>query len=425
MRQCSENMKWVELRKLAETILHERSATAKTWEGVDLLHLIHELEIHQMELEIQGDELRLKTQELKELLHRYSDLYQNAPTGFVNLDTQGIIVEANHAAFEMLGSSCFRSPKDLKNIGFSRFIHLEDHKRYYEVLKELSRVPGGKGRGELRLLKDFSAPFFAQLEIVPMKNVRNELEGWLVVFMDISRRLRTEESLQAACTELEQSRERLKNLSARLIKTQEEERRRIARELHDSFGQTLAAMKFSIENALENRNRHHPEEAFQLLEHLIPSIQGAIEEVRNIYTGLRPTILDDLGILATLNWFCRQFRTTLPNVHMETVLDIDEKDVPEHLKIVVFRIVQEALNNVTKHSRAEWVDLSLGKQGADLVLTIEDNGVGFDVAGFASEPYGPRMGLMSMRERVELSDGSFTITSTKGQGTVVEAKWKI
>jgi signal transduction histidine kinase len=195
-------------------------------------------------------------------------------------------------------------------------------------------------------------------------------------------------------------------------------------ELHDSFGQTLAAMKFSIENAIGKNRMQDPDETFRLMGRLIPIIQNAIVEVRNIYTGLRPTILDDLGIIATIEWFCREFRAVFPNLHVETVTTIEEEDVPKALKIVIFRIIQEAFNNAARHSRAKCVDLSLvrGRRGID--LTIEDNGIGFDVKALALEKEPKGMGITGMKERVELSGGTLSIESTTGLGTRIRATWE-
>jgi PAS domain S-box-containing protein len=402
-------------------MLDGRSFLTDDLPEADLLQLFHELEVHQVELEIQGEELRLKNLELKELLYRYTDLYHQAPIGFVSLNTKGTIVEANQAASEMLGI-----PKDkLRRRGFSRLIHIEDQYSYFKLLNELNKIPFGKARGELRLVKDSISPFYVHIEIVPLKNDREKVEGWLVAFLDISRSKSAEEALHVVNGQLQDSQRQLKSLSARLLSVQEEERMRIATELHDSLGQTLAAIKFSVENVLENSQRHNPDEAFRLLERFIPVIQGSIDEVRNIYMGLRPVMLDDLGIVATIEWFCREFRTAFPNLRIEIATPIEEKDIPEDLKIVIFRIIQEALNNVAKHSRAKSANLSLVKNGDQIELTIEDNGVGFDVEALAQEEDLRSVGLASMKERAEISGGTLFIKSIEGHGTSICAKWKV
>ena len=420
-RIAKRHLKWKELRKRTEKIFDQRAFHAENWSEADILHLIRELEVHQIELEIQGEELSLKNQELKELLHRYAELYHRAPTGFISLNNKGVIVESNQAASEMLGLA----RASLKHRGFSCLIYSMDRQKYFEFLSELNKIPRGKARGELRLLRDSAEPFYVHIEMAPLKNDRGETQGCLVALIDISPRKRAEEALREACGQLEESRRKFKGLSARLLSIQEEERRRIAMELHDSIGQTLAAMKFSIENAIgKNRMQDH-EEAFHLLGRLIPIVQNAIAEVRNIYTGLRPAILDDLGIIATIEWFCREFRAVFPNLHVETVTMIEEEDVPEALKIVIFRIIQEALNNAARHSQAAWVNLSLvrGQRGID--LTIEDNGIGFDVKTLAQEKEPNAMGLTGMKERAELSGGALFVESTRGLGTRIHATWEI
>lgn len=158
---------------------------------------------------------------------------------------------------------------------------------------------------------------------------------------------------------LAHSEEQLRLLSTQRLITQEEERRKIARELHDSIGQSLAAIKFNVENVLRKIDRERNASAVESLEMVVPIIRNAIEEARRIYTGLRPTLLDDLGIIATLSWFCREFGRTYRNICVESQLDLEEGMIPEQLKIVIFRIVQEALNNIARHSRAELVNLAL------------------------------------------------------------------
>jgi PAS domain S-box-containing protein len=416
----SKPSRWDALRKRAEEMLGAKPDLDGKRVEHDILRLIHELEVRHVELEIQGEELRAKNLELQEVLHRYSELYHKAPAGFVTLDVKGEIIEANNAAVEMLGLS----RKSLVQMGFARLLHTEDRKKYVEILAELNGIPGGRARGELRLMRGRSTPFYAHVEVAPHKSAMGKMQGWLVAFIDISRSKNAENKLQEVCSRLEESQSRLKRLSARLLSAQEEERKRIAGELHDSIGQTLAAMKFSIEHSLGNNPVCKPEEATAMLDRLIPILQNAIEEVRNIYSGLRPVMLDDFGIIATLGWFCRQFAASFPGIHVELTIDIEEKDVPDGLKIVIFRIVQEALNNAAKHSHAEWVDLTLRGERGWVDLIVEDDGIGFSRQA-PSQKSDDRagIGLASMRERAELSGGVLSITSGVGTGARIEVKW--
>jgi signal transduction histidine kinase len=141
---------------------------------------------------------------------------------------------------------------------------------------------------------------------------------------------------------------------------------------------------------------------------------------------LRPSMIDDLGILPTINWFCREFEQTYASIRIEKHLPLQEQDVPDSLKIVLFRMLQEALNNVAKHSKATRVDLHLRKAGDTVEMVAQDNGQGFSLREALSKHGVHRgLGLASMRERAELSGGTFSIDSAPGKGTTVRAAWPL
>ena len=218
--------------------------------------------------------------------------------------------------------------------------------------------------------------------------------------------------------------EELRLLSSQLLTAQETERGRIARELHDGIGQSLSAIKFRVEDALGQLAKSSTASTVSTLDNLIPVIQSTVEEVRRITMDLRPSTLDDLGILATLAWLCREFQTTYTTVEINREVSAEEGDVPNPLKIVLYRVLQEALNNVAKHSGADMVTISLAKKDNTIQLAIEDNGCGFDVEEARSVGGSERgFGLSSMKERTELSGGTFVISSAKGKGTCVLASW--
>jgi signal transduction histidine kinase len=218
--------------------------------------------------------------------------------------------------------------------------------------------------------------------------------------------------------------EELRLLSSQLLTAQETERGRIARELHDGIGQSLSAIKFRVEDALGQLAKGSTESSVSNLVNLIPVIQSTVEEVRRITMDLRPSTLDDLGILATIAWLCREFQSTYSTVEINREISAEESDVPNPLKIVLYRVLQEALNNVVKHSGANMVTISLAKKDNTIQLAIEDNGCGFDVDEARSVESSKRgFGLGSMKERTELSGGTFVINSAKGRGTFVLASW--
>ena len=185
----------------------------------------------------------------------------------------------------------------------------------------------------------------------------------------------------------------------------------------------MTAIKIASENALSQTG----EELYAALINLIVITQDALDDMRRIIADLRPSMLDDLGLLPTLTWFCRRFQHLCPGMNIENHIDIDEESaVPESLKIVIFRLMQEAFNNISKYSQANLVTLSLVKEGPMLGLTIEDNGVGFDVeAAICGKGDKGGFGLISMRERAELTGGIFSIESTPGEGTTINVVWPL
>jgi PAS domain S-box-containing protein len=289
---------------------------------------------------------------------------------------------------------------------------------------------GKKGypKGHVELIRFMVVPIFDGDRIVAIGAMANKEEEYdesdvrqLRLFLDgmwqIVCRRRDKEALQNSEAEL-------RRLSSQLLKAQEEERKRISRELHDGIGQSLSAIKFTVETALNEMAQEHPAQVTQSLETIVPLVQEAVEEVRTISRDLRPTVLDDLGILATISWFCREMQETYSGIRINKRININEDDVPESLKTVIFRLLQEAVNNVTKHAGADAIELRLEGVNEKIELTIEDNGIGFDLEKELAEGrFKDGIGLSSMKERTELSGGTFLIESRKGTGTRVKASW--
>ena len=222
---------------------------------------------------------------------------------------------------------------------------------------------------------------------------------------------------------LTESEGELRILSSQLIIALEDERKRIAMELHDDISSKLAAIKF----ALERRLMHPSEIIYQgnkLFEDIIDTVKDTMTSIRMIMNNLRPAMIDDLGLLPTIVWFCREFRKVYDTINIANELDIEEKEIPEDLKIVIFRVIQEAMNNIGKHSEASQVRICLKRINGAIKLLVEDNGQGFDVEkkNTAHGKY-KRFGLTSMKERTRQSGGSFSIESLKGKGSVIQVTW--
>jgi signal transduction histidine kinase len=225
---------------------------------------------------------------------------------------------------------------------------------------------------------------------------------------------------------LRESRESLHRLSARLMSAQEVERKRVARELHDSIGQSLSAVKFMVERALDEQGDagiDSPQR--KTLRAVVPVLQASVEEVRRISMALRPTTLDDLGLIATISWFSREFQSTYPHMEVDRLIEVEEFEVPNELKTNIFRIMQEAMNNAAKYSQASKITVALRQVMGDLQLLVGDNGVGFNLGEVRRSTTGGGFGLASMRERAELFGGSLILTSSPDEGTMVNARWAL
>jgi PAS domain S-box-containing protein len=251
----------------------------------------------------------------------------------------------------------------------------------------------------------------------PIHGPGSSIERIVVSARDITKRKEAEK-------ELKESENRLRSLSAQLLAAQENERKRIAGEIHDSISASLTAILFVVEKIQGQMKQGTvgPES----LEFLTMQIQRTIEETRRIMADLRPSVLDDLGVVAATNWFCREFQKTYSCICIERQINVEEGDIPDSLKTPIFRISQEAMNNVSKHTKATLVNLCLHKIGERIELLIQDNGQGFGVEKMISHESSRKgLGLTSMRERAELSGGSFSIESTRGNGAIIRASWPI
>lgn len=222
------------------------------------------------------------------------------------------------------------------------------------------------------------------------------------------------------------SQAKLRWMANQLLSIQENERKRIAMDLHDGLGQSLTMIKFALANAKSQLDTGSITEVAELLQKLKFSIHDAIEEVRQVSKELCPPMLDQLGILATLSCFTRELEATCPSMKVEKDFGIVESGVPVPLKITIYRIIQEASSNIVKHANASRIKLSLHKAGDVLRLTIEDNGNGFDPASVSIRRGSERgLGLLSMKERAGLSGGVYVMDSVAGQGTCISVSWQL
>ncbi|MEO8356445.1 MAG: response regulator [Chloroflexota bacterium] len=219
---------------------------------------------------------------------------------------------------------------------------------------------------------------------------------------------------------LQEQRENLREMTERLITAQEEERQHISRELHDDFGQALTTHMISLRNLQDDLSTIPPEMLYKHLQALHNQSHEIFVKVRRLAQDLRPPVLDTLGLKVAMQTYCAEFtrQTQLP-----IAFDVDESlpRLSDIYNITLYRLLQEALNNIVKHAQATqaWVELNM--EDNTITLTVQDNGQGFE----AEERQSSGIGLSSMRERVTIAGGKFAISSAQKSGTILSAQFPL
>jgi len=256
---------------------------------------------------------------------------------------------------------------------------------------------------------------YAKLNPAPMRDSDGRVNGVLVILEDITDKRRAEE-------EVSQARARLTQLSRQLLEAQELERRRIARELHDQLGQSLVLLQINLQKIQESPEAKDMAHA---LGESITMVERMHEQARNLSLNLRPSLLDDLGLVPALRWHLdRLAQSSGLSVHFAAGDSVGR--YPAEVETTCFRIAQEALANVSRHAQARHVSVNLAQDTAGLSLRITDDGIGFDVAAARRQATrGRSMGLLSMEERMELAGGELLIDSRPAKGTTICARFPL
>ena len=205
-----------------------------------------------------------------------------------------------------------------------------------------------------------------------------------------------------------------------LLMAEERETKRIARELHHDLYQSLCLINGDLTRVIREIENDQVKSGMNLLKTIGQRGQQVATQVQELGMHIWPPVLGDLGLLAFISWFCKEFQKAQPRIHIKLQTEIQEEDVPDFLKSVVYRILRGAFSNVAEHSKAELVLLCLAKKGVRIEMMIRDDGRGFDLK---KVPKG--VGLESMREWVRISGGSFHIKSAEGKGTTISASWSL
>jgi signal transduction histidine kinase len=229
--------------------------------------------------------------------------------------------------------------------------------------------------------------------------------------------IRIERQNSGRYQEVLKARGALEQLSARLVDAQEMERRTISRELHDQVGQTLNALLVEAAN-LAKRIETDDAVSLRYLDNIRKFADSSVNSIRDIALLLRPSMLDDLGLMPALEWQAREV-SRRSGVKIAVTAENVSDSLPDEMRTCIYRVVQEALQNVSRHSRAKSAVVTVRQDDSSLFLSVEDDGSGFD-------PEKTRgLGMLGMEERVRQLGGQFEVQSAPGRGTVLKVKLPI
>lgn len=391
------------LRARAEELLNQRGKNSQIVLTDGVNKLVHQLQVHQIELEIQNEELRATQANLEELRSKYFDLYDLAPVGYFTIDKNGLILEANLTGADLLGVERKRLIKN----ALIRFVARDFRDQFYRHRKEVLQLRGVQ-TCVLKFRKKDGTQFHAQVESVAVEDDKGLFNHQRTVVVDINERKEAEENIR--------------RLSQEVLRAQEVAHQKIASDLHDHLAQNLSGLKigldklFSDELTIPDEIKHRVSNQSQLVEQMI-------ESVRQMAYDLHPASLEDLGLVSTVRQYCEDFgeRNGLESHFFSAGLDQEQLDFDT--KIALYRLVQEALENIKKHAAASQFTVRMSKPPGYIRLSIEDNGKGFDVAKRLPQAFRERrMGLWGMKQRVAYLRGEFEINSLPQEGTRVLIK---
>ena len=336
-------------------------------------------------------ELNLKLSEEK-----YRTLVEQAADAIALYDANGQLLDTNPSASDLLGYT----QEEMSSMNLGQFLLPEDvadDPVNYEMLN------AGVSTVKIRRMKRKNGT----LVVTEVRSQQLPDGRYLSVIRDMTERLRAEE-------ELKSSFKAVRSLTTHLQNIREEERTNIAREIHDELGQQLTVLKMDIA-WLNKRLKGNDEKVNQRLADLLLMLDDTVKSVRRISSQLRPSLLDDLGLTAAMEWQLGEFEK---RAGIKTLFKAphEEIPVPDSAKTALFRIFQESLTNVVRHSGASQLSVELREEAGQLKMSIIDNGTGFDPAKVAEKR---TLGILGMKERSEMIGGTYVINSIPGEGTSV------
>jgi PAS domain S-box-containing protein len=372
--------------------------------------LVHELRVHQIELEMQCHELQKAQAEAEESRNRYRELYESIPIGYVTIDAAGRMIDLNPAGVALLGGD--RHAVSVQS--FNVFFPDDDVERFILFCRGVV-ARQESNTDEFAMQRRDGRRFWASLQAVPVPTGDGRGDQLRIAFKDITRRKEAEDALRRQQAELEASRTQLRDLAGKLFTAQEEERRRIACELHDDHCQRLTAAILEA-NTLAKALRTAQPALVPRLESMRKKLGDLLEDFRHLAHDLHPRNLDTVTLASSMRSHVKEMAD-----YAGLRIEFEEEDVPGRLPMPVivclYRLLQESLANIHKHARATHVRVRLSGGADRLTLSVADDGTGFDPGRPAEGRKG--IGLTSMHERVRPLGGTVAIESRPGEGTTI------
>lgn len=374
-----------------------------------------------------GQQLRSSKEQLQQYMDSANELVQSVAR-------DGSFITVNKSWLKTLGYS----DEDVKDLKIFEIIAPESQEAFADIFQKLSRGEEFQNLEVTYIAKDgkrvilegnsvnltqkgkvaHTRTFFR--DITDRRHAELELKK---LNEDLERRVKektvqleqTNMQLQVEVAEHKQIEKQLRHLSARLQSVREEERTRIAREIHDELGQQLTGIKMDLSWIYKKIEVEQPKEIGDKVTALLKLIDDTIKTVRKISTELRPGILDDLGLIAAIEWQCSEFEKR-NGIKCTFTTGLDDLDFGTNISTEVFRIVQETLTNIVRHSNATSVDIKMKLNEGTIMMEISDNGKGITVDEINNTK---SLGLLGMGERAKILGGKFSIKGKPGKGTAV------
>ncbi len=385
----------------------------------DTLELIHELHIHQAELEIQNEELKRAQQELSDLYQQYERLYEFAPCGYVTLDPRGIITRVNLTAFNLLGTP----KRHLMRSDFRKYLTRAWQDTFMEACSNAGRT-GEKQRIEIQLKRKNGPPLWVRSDIAADRDENEAVVQWQVMLCDIVREKEAEtllcglnQTLEQRVADrtavLEQRTGELQQLALDLTQTEDRERRYLAAILHDDFQQQAAFVKMELDRLA----RLTDTDLQQPIMRLADFTGDFIDKMRHLAYSLNPPSLHRSGLLTALDALAKDMQ-----VHhgLAVTLRVQPiaKPISPPLASILFRSVRELLINVVKHARVGEALVEVCSQDKRIQVAVTDKGIGFEYPAVKNGECANRgFGLYNIEDRLKFIGGRMKIDTRSGKGS--------